>query len=573
MHSNFNRPVTPGHSVSPGAEHGSGRADTIDLYLREIGREPLLTRAEEVALATRIAHAARETRLAAHMLPDVLRAAVREGDAELRVALRETEGAWDQFRTGVSTLPEYRQVLDRNAALFEERLVRREELHGQARAEGNVERAREMGQEARRLLAVAGETPELLRGWEDEHLIPVAEVIRINDRIAMVQQEISADRKRFVSANLRLVVAVAKQHRGAGRNFEDLISLGNIGLMRAVDRFDVTRGFRFSTYATYWIRQAVTRGVAEEATGVIHLPRAVRASLRELDRAAQERSLLEHRPVQREEILGVLRISNQLRAALLRALQGQCSLDAGGDDPEGESGLCASIPARPAADPAGALPEEVARLVERLSTLLDPRQRAVVGLLFGLRVPGMLAPRESADAGPLTLREAGRILGVTGEGVRQIFAGVQKTLVHSLILDHAGDQAIRHAERALTPSQRGLLESARGGAGELEQSAERAGVGEEINPYRGVQQALDRVAEQVIIDRLTAQERDEILQTLSRSDRRFVATYWLRPTPLLAEAAAELGRTEQALLARKRELSKRLIQPRQRAFVAEYLSD
>ncbi len=215
-------------------------------------------------------------------------------------------------------------------------------------------------------------------------------------------------RHRLIEHNLRLVVSIARRYVGHGMPLSDLIEEGNLGLMRAAEKFDWRRGFRFSTYATWWIRQAVTRGLAEGGR-TIRLPVHVGEALTRIGRESQRLSLelgREPTPPELSEATGLTmeRIDEYMSAARL-----PLSLEAPiGED--GETNLGEVLEDGDAADPAEAAGHTM--LGEDINRALSPlteRQRAIVTMRFGLN-----------GGQPMTLEAAGKNLGVTRERARQI---------------------------------------------------------------------------------------------------------------------------------------------------------
>jgi RNA polymerase primary sigma factor len=236
---------------------------------------------------------------------------------------------------------------------------------------------------------------------------------RFHDRLQVAREleaQVTEVKRELLEANLRLVVSIAKRYAGRGLTLLDLIQEGNIGLMKAVDRFQFRRGFKFSTYATWWIRQAIGRAVADYGR-TIRLPVHVIESLNRLnrDRAALAREL--GRDPTPEQLAKRMNLPLGKVQLLLEAARPATSLETPVGDAE-ETSLGSLIADTSARSPeAAVINGQMAEEVERAMASLTEREREVLRLRYGLGLD-----RE------LTLAEIGRRLSISRERVRQIEA-------------------------------------------------------------------------------------------------------------------------------------------------------
>lgn len=318
----------PARVAAAAMAKASGSSDPVRMYLKEIGRVPLLTAAEEVSLAKRIESGTK---------------------AATETSEKLASNTWDYLEPA------------------QRRQIRREALDG--------ERAR----------------------------------------------------NELTAANLRLVVSIAKRYVGRGVPILDLIQEGNLGLMRAVQKFDYTKGFKFSTYATWWIRQAITRAIADQSRTIrvpVHMVESINKVVR-IQRSLMQK--LEREPTLAEIAAGADLPEVKVGEILRIAQQDPLSLDSPIGD-EDDTSMADFIPDGSAAPLELAARKLLIQAVEEVLGDLSDRESEVVKLRFGLE-----------DGRPRTLEEVGREFGVTRERIRQIESKTLAKLRHPLRSDRLRD--------------------------------------------------------------------------------------------------------------------------------------
>ena len=383
--------------------------DLVQAYFYSMGDISILTKDEETELAKRLEEGKSIIRELIIALPlyKKLEASLNGDEEELEPEEEKTDEALIQSVEIIDELMREVEIEDRKIAKYGS-------LKG---LKTIIKEKKKKNIDTRKLETLAKEIEKAYKKVESEVGAKVADLKAMWSRIQKAKTLISTAKNELITRNLRLVVNIAKNYVGRGLPLLDLIQEGNIGLMKAVDKFKYEKGFKFSTYATWWIRQAITRALIDQ-TKTIRVPVHMMEFYNRVTKASRELTQQLGREPTNEEIAQKLLVPTRKVEEVFRAIQDPIALQTpvGDEDTELEDFIGDKNSPSPYSD---AEKTETSEQIQKVLKTLTPKEEMVIRMRFGIG-----ADRDH------TLEEVGRHLSITRERVRQIEAKALRKLKH-----------------------------------------------------------------------------------------------------------------------------------------------
>ncbi len=390
--------------------------DLVQAYFHSMGNITVLTRAEEIELAKRLEEGKSIIRDLVSTLP-----LYKQIESEVAA---EYEGEEEAETLEFEEVDRSVEILNRTLSKLDDLMEKIDAAESEIARYGTLKNLQKLMREKKkkginpvRLSALAQKVRADLRKIESEAGTGIEELKSRWDRISRARALVEEAKNELTTRNLRLVVNIAKNYVNRGLSLLDMIQEGNIGLMKAVDKFKYEKGFKFSTYATWWIRQAITRALIDQ-TKTIRVPVHMMEFYNKVTKASRELSQQLGKEPNNDELARYLGVSAQKVEEAFRAVQDPIALQTPVGDEDTE--LADFIGDKNAVTPfdnteAGELTENIIRILKTL----NPKEEQVIRLRFGIGVD-----RDH------TLEEVGRHLSITRERVRQIEAKALRKLKH-----------------------------------------------------------------------------------------------------------------------------------------------
>jgi len=405
--------TAPVEGEEPSEEEYEKTEDLVQAYFHSMGDISILTKEEEVELAKKLEEGKEIIRGIVQPLPltKKIEKSFRAGDETMEEDERKEE-IINQSLKRLEELVEEANNLNKELSQYGGSLKALKNLIRKEKSKKRIRAAKLAEMEE-----LASRVQKTFKKIEEEVGVKIDSLLVMWDRIKKVQAYVHEAKNELITRNLRLVVNIAKNYVGRGLPLLDLIQEGNIGLMKAVDKFKHEKGFKFSTYATWWIRQAITRALIDQ-TKTIRVPVHMMEFYNRVTKASRELTQELGREPTDEEIAKKLNVPTKKVEEVFRAIQDPIALQTpvGDEDTELEDFIGDKNSPSPYSD---AERREISEYIKKILGTLTPKEEKVIRMRFGIGVD-----RDH------TLEEVGRHLSITRERVRQIEAKALRKLKH-----------------------------------------------------------------------------------------------------------------------------------------------